>query len=449
MATAPLTIVYLLVVLYALCYQLQAPLEPFLVEQLVKGPAAASYAKLQSFFSLVQMVGSFVVGYLLDVVGLRGMFALNFVACAVCYGMLASATSIEVLFASKLPALFQAGFLCAQTAAAKLTPDGRERSTALGRLTSAYTVGGVIGPALGGYLGTQAAARLAVVGSLIAVGLVLLLPKAIESAPTEERKEAAMPGPEPSWTLRMRTILPIVWPLLASKMVSGFINSAAGAVRPLVLKNEFNFSQERLGFFMSAMFAGNAILGLRLGSITALMGGMRATILACLLLMGIGYSALTVSFEPLIIGLGRLTPNGGVWLFMGLTLLLSLFQFPMATTITAVSTSLVPPQLKGTLVGAEHATFALAGLLAPAPGVSVLELTGLAGFTACAATTYFLLFLAWRFTALSDDQVGASPAKDDGELVSLVKGRAASPSSASVPPAPGVQQRRKSPRRIR
>ena len=34
------------------------------------------------------------------------------------------------------------------TAAAKLTPDGTERSTALGRLTSAYTVGGVVGPGL-------------------------------------------------------------------------------------------------------------------------------------------------------------------------------------------------------------------------------------------------------------------------------------------------------------
>ena len=50
-----------------------------------------------------------------------------------------------------------------------------ERSTALGRLTSAYTVGGVVGPALGGYLGTQAAAGLAVAGSLLAVGLVTLL----------------------------------------------------------------------------------------------------------------------------------------------------------------------------------------------------------------------------------------------------------------------------------
>jgi len=39
-------------------------------------------------------------------------------------------------------------------------------ATALGRLTSAYTIGGVVGPALGGTLGVQTSAQLAVVGSL-------------------------------------------------------------------------------------------------------------------------------------------------------------------------------------------------------------------------------------------------------------------------------------------
>lgn len=285
MPAPELPVVYLLVTLYALCYQLQAPLEPFLVERLVKGTdAAASYAQLQSFFSLVQMIGSFVVGYMLDVAGLRGMFALNFVACAACYGMLANANSIEMLFLSKVPGMFQAGFLCAQTAAAKLTPDGPERSTALGRLTSAYTVGGVVGPALGGYIGTQMAARFAVAGSMVAVGLVMLLPTAVEQ-PTKPIAGSATPPPAASgsWWRRMREITPLVWPLMLTKMASGFVkyaviartprpsdprppsttlhtrfparrprrSSAAGAARPLLLKNTFRFDQARLGAFMS------------------------------------------------------------------------------------------------------------------------------------------------------------------------------------------------------
>ena len=190
-AESSLTVVYALVVLYALCYQLQSPLEPFLVEKFVKGEdAASSYARLVSFFSFMQIVGSFVVGYLLDVIGLRAMFALNFLSCAASYALLARATSIEMLFLSKVPALFQAGFLCSQTAAAKLTPDGQERATSLGRLTTAYTVGGVIGPALGGHLGTQVAARVAVVGSFAAILLVMMLPTTVEEVPRDAKRGA-------------------------------------------------------------------------------------------------------------------------------------------------------------------------------------------------------------------------------------------------------------------
>lgn len=54
--------------------------------------------------------------------------------------------SIEMLYISKLPTVAMAGFLCAQTAIAKVTDEGPDRLTALGRLTTAYTIGGVIGP---------------------------------------------------------------------------------------------------------------------------------------------------------------------------------------------------------------------------------------------------------------------------------------------------------------
>lgn len=349
MADSSLTVVYALVVLYALCYQLQSPLEPFLVEKFVKGEdAASSYARLVSFFSFMQIVGSFVVGYLLDVIGLRAMFALNFLSCAASYALLARATSIEMLFLSKVPALFQAGFLCAQTAAAKLTPDGQERATSLGRLTTAYTVGGVIGPALGGHLGTQVAARVAVVGSFAAILLVMMLPTTVEEVPRDAKRGAdKLPAAAASsaattyWPRLMRTILPLVWPLLATKMASGLINSSAGAVRPLLLKERFAFDQSRLGAFMSAMFLGNAVVGLGLGKITALLGGERSAIVTCLGMMALGYAVMAMVFEEAFANIAQSTPHGGVWLFMALTLLLSLFQFPLATTLTALSTSRV------------------------------------------------------------------------------------------------------------
>lgn len=54
-----MAIVYLNVVLYATCYQIQRPLEPYMVDKLnlnTETDSADEYAKLQSFFSIVQVV---------------------------------------------------------------------------------------------------------------------------------------------------------------------------------------------------------------------------------------------------------------------------------------------------------------------------------------------------------------------------------------------------------
>ena len=403
-ASSHMRTVYALVVMYAICYQLQAPLEPFLVDRL-KGAssfedAGQAYAQLRSFFNFVQMIGSLIVGHLLDRVGLRAMFALNFVSCAASYALLARASSIEMLWLSKVPSMFMAGFLCAQAAAAKLTPEGPTRASALGRLTSAYTIGGSVGPALGGYVGVNAAASLAVAGSVCSIGLVLLLPSAIEEGsstgkPDEDGASRASAS-QPRISSRLHTIFTLTWPLLLSKMASGVINSGIGAARPLLLKDEFHFDAARLGMFMSAGFVGSALVGLRLGALTEWLGGPRPTILRCLVGMCAAHALLVCTFERSLLDLGRRhTPDGGVWVYAGLSFAASLFQFPLATILTAMSTQLVPACLKGTLVGCEHATFAVANVIGPTLGVACLQWGGLAGIASVASVGYFALTLVW------------------------------------------------------
>ena len=101
-----LILVDLLIVLYATCYQLQSPLEPYLVEKLSSAEdAAESYANLRSFFSFIQMAGSLGVGHIIDRAGVRAGMALNFVSCAASYAILMRAETMQGLFASKLPTL--------------------------------------------------------------------------------------------------------------------------------------------------------------------------------------------------------------------------------------------------------------------------------------------------------------------------------------------------------
>ena len=458
MALEPLHVVYLLVVLYASCYQLQSPLEPFLVETLAKdADGAAAYAQLQSFFQVLQMFGSFAVGYCLDVVGLRIMFVLNFVGCAASYALLAQAASIQMLYLSKVPSVLMAGFLCAQTAAAKLTPAGADRATALGRLTSSYTIGGVIGPALGGVLGVQVAARLAVVGSLVAVCLVALLPSSMDERAHEEdkslgAKETATGAQYVPFRTRVHTLLMLTWPLVMSKFASGLVNSSMGAARPLLLKNDFEFDAARLGVFMSASFFGSALVGLQLGAITEALGGNGRTVVRCLGSMATGYLLMGTLFAPWAGAMGRRTPDSGVWLYAALSLCLALFQFPLATTVTALTTGSVPATLKGTQVGLEHAIFAFAALLGPNIGVFVLRMGGLAGCALAAGTAYLLLYTAWRARGaawtVAAEQRGATKLLRPPRAPSQFDGvSGASKGIARGRRAPTPQQRSRSPSR--
>ena len=127
-----LLIIYVNVSLYSLCYQLQRPVEPFMVEKLkIEGDSVAEYARLQSFFSIIQTIGSLIVGIMIDRLGSKNGFIISFLASALSYTLLANSTTLTILYLSKIPTIFQAGFLCAQVAASQATSDGPDRVVAL------------------------------------------------------------------------------------------------------------------------------------------------------------------------------------------------------------------------------------------------------------------------------------------------------------------------------
>ena len=131
--SAALWVTYINIVLYALCYQLQNPVEPFLIKSLTEQEQADSadvdadinlqktYGNLQSFFSIIQTIGSPLVGILLDRIGIRYASAMVFLSSAASYTILASAKDMTWLFYSKIPTALQHAFLIAQATAATAT----------------------------------------------------------------------------------------------------------------------------------------------------------------------------------------------------------------------------------------------------------------------------------------------------------------------------------------
>ena len=381
---------------------MQRPLEPYLVDRLVitEGSAADEYARLQSFFFIVQTLGSLFIGRLIDNIGYEWGFILNFVASAISYFILSESRTLLLLYLSKLPTIFQAGFLCAQVAVTRSEFDGASRVTLLGRLTTAYTIGSVVGPYIGGMIGTSGdyyfGARIACFGSLVSVLLCFLFPNRNlngKSRPGGEvTSEENQNSPKPA--LSILQVATSAWLLLAVKVVSNLSNAISSSVLPIILKDSFKLNEYRMGATMSTISAFNAVVtGVALSPIVALANGDLLRVitisLSSLILLQFAQSALAL---PVIVGRSY---SGGFYEFFGLSLLSSMAQFVLANTLTSEATQSVDESSRGTPIGLEHSIFAAARVFAPALGISLLSLGGISGTSAACGLIFVVCQSTW------------------------------------------------------
>ena len=393
-------VVLINVSLYALAFQLQRPIEPFLVKRL--GADDREYGRLQSFFSMVQSLGSPIVGLTLDIVGARGMFVIVFLSSALSYGILAQATTMSLLYLSKVPSVLQAGFLVAQALIASTTRGQTERAAALGRLTTAYTVGATLGPAAGGFFGARGdyylGARWAVGASLLSAALALLLPKDDEKPISKEKTTTE--------TSKL-TIVGRVYPWLVAKFVTGVTNSALGATIPLVLR-DLGFDEQKLGFGMSATSVLVAIVGaFFVGPLSATFGGGLATL--SLVVKALAVLVLAAAFattSPLVCAV-VVAGHGAV-------------SHVLATALTTATTGAVNPSEQGALLGLEHGLFAVARIFGPTLGTSTLAKLGILPLALfCAASDALLALLFPTMAARVGGGAGSTggvPATEEKKL---------------------------------
>ncbi|KAL3912043.1 MAG: hypothetical protein SGILL_007041, partial [Bacillariaceae sp.] len=381
--TVALLVTYLNIVLYALCFQLQRPVEPFLVKSLQEGNDSASvtksYGRLQSFFNAVQTVGSPLVGILLDKVGIQKASVMVFGATGLSYLILAYATDMNLLFLSKVPTILMAAFLVAQATASTATGgDATARAAALGRMTTAYTIGATVGPALGGWLADRGdlyfSAKLAVLGSLASVVLSwLYLPNAKQS-----KQEKGNDKEVSSFTDSLRASLliglrPSVWPLLTVKLLGGVVASIFSTALPLVLTQKIGFDASQLGVTMSAsMFSVAVFAGVFMAPMAKAVGpdGMAKMGLFGRAVMAPAMAAL-VSLAVFKSG-GATDTNLLVLQVAAISTLHALSAHSLATGLTTQTTGAVENDEQGALLGLEHSLFSLARIAGPSIGTMLL-----------------------------------------------------------------------------
>lgn len=327
-----------------------------------------TYGRLNSFFSAIQTIGSPLVGILLDRVGIRYASAIVFMASAVSYAILAGSTDMTLLFLSKVPTALQHAFLVAQaTAATSTRGDAAARAQALGRMTTAYTVGATVGPALGGYLvntlgDLYLGAKLAVVGSLLSVFLSLwFLPNA--SRPDDDKKEhprksrSFLDDLRKSGEIATRSSL---WPLLVVKVLGGVSASMHSTALPLVLTQNLKFDPSQLGLNMSSsMFAVAAFGAVAMAPLASYLGppGMAK--------IGLISRALLETVLASIVSAASSNDLRSVLRVVTVCVLYALSSHALATGLTTQTTGVVDKTEQGALLGLEHGLFSLARIGAP------------------------------------------------------------------------------------
>ena len=387
-----LWVTYLNIVLYALCYQLQRPVEPFLIKSLSEKSGDAdsitqTYGNLQSFFNTAQTIGSPLVGILLDRIGIRNTSALVFLASALSYSILASAYDLPTLFLSKIPTVLQAAFLVAQATAATSTGNNAAaRAAALGRMTTAYTCGATLGPALGGFLADHGdfyiGAKLAVFGSLVSAVLsMLFLPDTLQSKsdpntlpssphedqPTLKKKRSFVEDLRHSGELAVRSNL---WPLLMVKVLGGVTASMHSTALPLVLTQQLGFEPSQLGLSMSGSMLVVAVFGaVGMAPLTNLLGAAGMTHSGLL-----GRAMLGCVMAGIVTAVSNDSSSSALIPIVSASILHALSSHALATGLTTQTTGAVDKKEQGALLGLEHSLFSLARIGGPTLGTTLLGL---------------------------------------------------------------------------
>lgn len=92
--------------------------------------------------------------------------------------------------------------------------------------------------------------------------------------------------------------------------------------------------------------------------------------------------------------------------YFGNCVVLSMFQYILATCITAESSARVTAHAKGTLLGLEHSLFAAARIVTPQVGVFVLSEYGVSGVSGLCGVVFLSLFSFWSILDTSASASG-------------------------------------------
>lgn len=351
---AALAFIFVTVVLDMLALGIVVPVLPKLVLQFEAGDssrAATIYGLFGTLFAAMQFLFSPLLGALSDRFGRRRVILISNLGLGLDYVLMALAPSIAWLFVGRaISGICAATFSTAGAYIADVTPP-EKRAAGFGMLSAAFGLGFVIGPAVGGLVGSidprlpfWCAAVLSLTNA--AYGLFILP----ESLPPERRAPFTWRGANPVGAIRLLHGQATLWGLAGVV----FLSSIAHEVQPImwVLYTDYRYGWDArtVGLTLAAVGVLSALVGAGLVKTVVARLGERASLLLGLACGAAGFA---------IYGLA---PNGLI--FCSALPIVSLWGFAGPAT-QALMTRAIDPSEQGRLQGAVSGLQGIAFMIGP------------------------------------------------------------------------------------
>lgn len=165
-------VIFLIIFVNLLGFGIILPLLPYYVESF--GAGAITIGFITATYSLFQIISAPILGELSDKYGRRPVLLISIFGTAISFGLLGIANSIPLLFLSRLIDGATGGNIStAQAYIADITTK-ENRTQGMGIMTAAFSLGFILGPALGGLLSVYGYAVPAFVAGSVALLATIL-----------------------------------------------------------------------------------------------------------------------------------------------------------------------------------------------------------------------------------------------------------------------------------
>ena len=354
---SPLAALFLVVFVDLLGFGIVLPLLPRYAA--VHEASGTTIGMLQASFSLMQLLFMPFWGRLSDRIGRRPVLMVGLAGSVVSYTLFGFADSLALLFVSRIAAgIFGATIGTAQAYIADVTPDA-ERGKGMALIGAAFGIGFTVGPAIGGlsqeHLGSSAPGLVAAGFSLLAFFLA-----ARTLREPERRREAARRGLFGGEGLRHALRTPTLPLVLLLQCVATFAFANFEGTLSLLTKVKWGYDPTENGLLFSyvgiclLVFQGGVVRRLlpRFGELNFVAGGcfvLGLGLVGVALARGTGEALAALPIA--VLGFSMLTPS-----------------------LAGLLSRRTPASLQGEVLGLGQSGLALARILGPAVGNSLLGL---------------------------------------------------------------------------